>query len=283
MERSSAFVRNADGTVNLDQSGRSGRDLALYGAQARARFKLSEKTKLTLAVADLYFSGTQFITPIQVFGTQLQLPVTVTIPASGATPAQTLTTQVSIPRDFLVPGNSNLGLSLSSTNATNRDGRLSSGYNLVDVIGRLDLTHSKRFPVMLLLDFVTNTQTHDVVAAGANLSNIFLNNDEKNGYWAELQVGKTRERGDLLFGYTFIRIEKDAVLTPFNYSDLIQASDIRTHRFNVSYAADPRVVLTLTGLVTQRANGLAGVFGINPPGSLNRPTTRLQFDTIFRF
>jgi hypothetical protein len=136
---------------------------------------------------------------------------------------------------------------------------------------------------MLLLDFVTNTQTHPVAVAGANDSTIFLNNDEKSGYWAELQVGKTRERGDLLFGYTFIRIEKDAVLTPFNYSDLIQQSDIRTHRFNMSYAADPRVVLTLTGIVTKRANGLAGVFGTNPPGSLNHPTTRLQFDTIFRF
>jgi hypothetical protein len=283
MERSSAFVRNADGTVSLDQSGRSGRDLALYGAQLRARFKLSEKTKLTLSAADLFFSGTQFITPIQFFGGLLQLPVIVTIPASGATPAQLVTSQIIIPRDFLVPGNSNLGVSVANTNATNRDGRLSSGYNLVNVIGRLDFTYSKRFPVMLLLDFVTNTQTHDVGVAGPDNSTIFLNNDEKNGYWAELQIGKTRERGDLLFGYTFIRIEKDAVLTPFNYSDLIQQSDIRTHRFNLSYAADPRVVLTLTGIVTQRANGLLGVFGTNPPGSLNRPTTRIQFDTIFRF
>lgn len=283
LERSSAFVRNQDGTVNFDQSGREGRDLALYGAQLRARFKLSEKARLTLSIADLFFSGTQFITPIQSFGSQLQLPVSITIPANGATPAHTITTQVSIPRDLLVAGNGNLGLSVASTNATNRDGRLSSGYNLLDVITRLELSHSKRFPVMMLLDFVTNTQTHDVAVAGANNSTVFLNNDEKNGYWAELQVGKTRERGDLLFGYTFIRIEKDAVLTPFNYSDLIQQSDIRTHRFNLSYAADPRVVLTLTGIVTQRANGLVGVFGVDPPGSLNRPTTRLQLDTIFRF
>ena len=283
LERNSAFVRNADGTVNIEQSRRGGRDLALYGAQLRARFELSKKSALTLSVADLFFSGTQFITPIQVFGGQLQLPVTVTIPATAETPAQTLTTQVSIPRDFLVPGNSNLGVSVANTNAIGRDGRLASGYNLVDVIGRLDLTHSKRFPVMLLLNFVTNTQTRDVSIAGPNGATLFLNNDEKHGYWAEVQVGKTRERGDMLFGYTFIRIEKDAVLTPFNYSDLIQQSDIRTHRFSLNYAADPRVVLTLTGIIAGRANGLSGVFGATPQGSLNRPTTRLQFDTVFRF
>lgn len=283
LERNSAFVRNADGTVNIDQSRRGGRDLALYGAQLRARFEPSKKTALTLSVADLFFSGTQFITPIQVFGSQLQLPVNVTIPATATTPAQTLTTQVSIPRDFLVPGNGNLGVSVANTNATGRDGRLASGYNLVDIIGRLDLTHSKRFPVMLLLDFVTNTQTHAVSVAGPDGSTVFLKNDERNGYWAEIQVGKTRERGDMLFGYTFIRIEKDAVLTPFNYSDLIQQSDIRTHRFSLNYAADPRVVLTLTGIIAGRANGLSGVFGATPQGSLNRPTTRLQFDAVFRF
>ena len=94
-------MRNADGTVNIDQSRRGGRDLALYGAQIRARLEPNAKVALNLSVADLYFSGTQFISPVQVFGSQLQLPVTFTIPAGGTTPAQTITTQVSIPRDLL--------------------------------------------------------------------------------------------------------------------------------------------------------------------------------------
>jgi hypothetical protein len=42
-------------------------------------------------------------------------------------------------------------------------------------------------------------------------------------------------------------------------------------------------LLTLTGIITQRPNGLLGVFGATPQGSLNTPTTRLQFDTTFRF
>jgi hypothetical protein len=174
LERNSAFVRNSNGTVNIDQSRRGGRDLALYGAQVRARLEPSAKVALNLSVADLYFSGTQFISPVQVFGSQLLLPVTFTIPASGTTPAQTITTQVSISRDQLVAGNGNLGLTNASNNATNRDGRLSSGYNLVDMLARLELKHSKRFPVTLLFNFVTNTQTHDVVTAGPGGADLLL-------------------------------------------------------------------------------------------------------------
>jgi hypothetical protein len=80
-----------------------------------------------------------------------------------------------------------------------------------------------------------------------------------------------------------VRIEKDAVLTPFNFSDITQQSDMRGHRLGFSYTADPRVILTVTGIVTERPTGLFGAFGNTPPGSLNRATTRLQLDTIFRF
>ena len=283
LERNSAFVRNSNGTVNIDQSRRGGRDLALYGGQVRARLEPSSKVALSLSLADLYFSGTQFISPVQVFGNQLLLPVTFTIPASGTTPAQTITTQVSISRDLLVAGNGNLGLTNASNNATNRDGRLASGYNLVDMLARLELKHSKRFPVALLFDFVTNTQTHAVVTAGPGGADLLLPNNEKHGFWGEVQVGSTKARGDMQFGYTFLRIQKDAVLTPFNFSDVTQQSDMRGHRLQFSYAADPRVTFAVTGIVTERPNGVLGPFGITPPGSLNRPTTRLQFDTVIKF
>jgi hypothetical protein len=50
-----------------------------------------------------------------------------------------------------------------------------------------------------------------------------------------------------------------------------------------NYTADSHVALTLTGFIGQRPNGLLGVFGATPVGSLNGATTRLQFDTTFRF
>jgi len=284
LERQAAFMLGADGRLNRDASRRGGRDLALYGAQARTRLALNAKSVLTLSAADLYFSGTQFITPAQFFGGQLQVPVTITIPATATNPAQTVTGFAVISRDLLVAGGG-LGISSANTNAVNRDGRLASGFNLVDLIGRLEFTHSKRFPVTLLFNFVTNTQAHDVVvAAGAGGAvNRIIENNENHGYWAEIQAGQARERGDLLFNYTFIRIEKDAVLTPFNFSDIVQPSDVRAHRMIFTYTADPRVTLSLTGIVSQHPHGLTGAFGTTPAGSLNRPTMRLQLDTVFRF
>ena len=283
LERNSAFVRNLDGTINIEQSRRDGRDLALFGGQLRTRIEPSKKVALTLGIADLYFAGTQFISPIQVFGPQLFLPLTFTIPASGTTPAQTITTQVAVARDLLVAGHANLGLTTLSNNALNRDGRLASGFNLVDIISRLEFKHSERFPVTIILNLVTNTQTHDVVRAGPSGADLILPNHENQGFWGEVQVGSTKARGDMLFGYTFFRVEKDAVLTPFNFSDVTQQSDMRAHRLAFSYAVDPRVTFSITGIVTQRANGLLGPFLPTPPGSLNRATTRLQFDTIIRF
>lgn len=283
LERNAAFVLNADGTVDLSASRRGGRDLALYGAQARALFEPSKRIALTLSAADLYFNGTQFITPVQFFGPNVQFPVAVTIPASGTTPARTVTAQVSIPRDFLTAGNTTLGVSTATNNATNRDGRLSSGFNLVDLIARLDLRHSERWPAVLLFNYVRNTQAHAVVAAGPGGADVLLPNDENDGVWAEFQIGRTQKRGDTQFGYTFIRIEKDAVLTPFNASDIGFQSDSRVHRFSATYTADPRVLLVFTGFVSQRANGLLGPFATTPPDSLDRTLTRLQFDTIFRF
>jgi hypothetical protein len=66
-------------------------------------------------------------------------------------------------------------------------------------------------------------------------------------------------------------------------SDMLQPSDTRLHRVIFNYTADPRVVFSFAGIINQRPHGLPGAFGTTPPGSLNRPTTRLQFDTTFRF
>ena len=90
-------------------------------------------------------------------------------------------------------------------------------------------------------------------------------------------------RGDVTLNYTFLRVEKDAILSPFNGSDLGQSTDMRVHRFIVGYALDPRVAVTLTGFFTSRPNGLLGAFAQTPSGSLDRTLTRLQFDTILRF
>ncbi|MDQ3181054.1 MAG: putative porin [Acidobacteriota bacterium] len=293
LERGTTFVRNANSTINIEESERGGRDLGLFGAQLQARFALSSKNNLTLSATNLHFANTNAINPIQVFGNNLQLPVTITIPATATTPAQTVTGVVNIPREFLVSGNGNLGLSAATNNAVNRNGRLASGYNLVDLMAQFEFRQYRHNPMTLILNYVRNTQTRDVVVADSAGNNVFLPNNDNDGVWAEFRIQNLRKTrgndfntpvsGDFLFSYTFLRIEKDAVLTPFNWDDLIQGSDIRGHRLFFGYTVDPRVTFNFTALFNQRANGLLGAFGTNPPGSLNRNTNRIQIDTVFKF
>ena len=293
LERGTTFVRNADGTINLGESLRNGRDLGLFGAQLQSRFALSSKTSLTLSAANLHFTNTDAINPVQVFGNNLQLPVTITIPATATTPAQTITGVALISREFLVSGNGNLGLSAGTNNAVSRNGRLASDFNLIDLIAQLDFRQYQYNPLTFIFNYVRNTQTHDVIVADSAGGNRALTNNENDGVWAEFRFQNLRKQrgndfntpvsGDMLFSYTFLRIEKDAVLTPFNWDDLIQGSDISGHRLFFSYTVDPRVSFNLTGLFNKRLNGLNGAFGTNPPGSLNRFTNRIQVDTVFRF
>jgi TolA-binding protein len=291
LERNAAFVVGADGRIDFEQSRRGGRDLALYGGQARIELAPTADSLLRLAVTDNFYSGTQFINPAQFLGPNLQLPVTVNIPETDGAPARTVTGQVSIPRDLLVSGNANLGLSTATNNALNSDGRLASGFNLLDFYGQLELNRRGRWPLLAIVNYVKNTQARDFFAVGTGNSRLLVENDEDQGFWAEFQIGRDllrlrpeeTRRGDLLFNYTYALIEKDAVLTPFNFSDFIQQSDVRAHRFIVAYAVDPRVSLSLTGIFSRRANGLLGPFVVTPPGSLDRALTRLQLDTTFRF
>ena len=137
-----------------------------------------------------------------------------------------------------------------------------AGFNLVDFLGNLTWQASGRFPVSFLFDYVHN-------ATGRV-------RDEKDGYWVGAQVGQAREKGDWLFGYTFTRIEQDAVLVPFNFSDIL-ASNSRVHMPTAAYQIAGGVTLQWTGLFSQRANKVV----VTSP--FDRYLNRMQFDVIYKF
>ena len=137
-----------------------------------------------------------------------------------------------------------------------------AGFDLVDFLGNLTWQASGRFPVTFTFDFVHNAT--DRVR------------DEKNGYWVGGQVGQAREKGDFLFGYYFTRIEQDAVLVPFNFSDIL-ASNSRAHMPTFAYQVANGVTLQWTGLFSQRVNPVV----LNSP--FNRFLNRMQFDVIYKF
>lgn len=137
-----------------------------------------------------------------------------------------------------------------------------AGFNLLDVLGNLSWQATSRFPVTFTFDYVHNL-TGRV-------------RDEKNGYWVGALVGQAKEKGDWLFGYYFTRIEQDAVLVPFNFSDIL-ASNSRVHMPTVGYQIANNVTAQWTGLFSQRANKVV------PVSPENRYLNRMQFDVIYKF
>ena len=158
----------------------------------------------------------------------------------------------------------------SNTNTTAPGNRFASKFGLLDLIGRLDInTGLSRWPLMLQIDFVNNTR------ACANVSLTTCNPKDRSGWWAEAQLGRTREPHDINLGYTFIRIEREAVLAAFNFSDLRQPTNVVNHRLNFGYQAYRNITLNYT-LLVGRALATA-----------TRPTEpwlkRMQFDVAYKF
>ena len=136
-----------------------------------------------------------------------------------------------------------------------------AGFNLLNILGNVTWQVQK-YPVTFTFDYVHNLT--DRV------------NDEKSGYWVGGQLGQTREKGDWLAGYYFARIEQDAVLVPFNFSDIL-ASNSRVHMPTFSYQVASGVTAQWTGLFSQRVNKVV------PLSPFNRYLNRMQFDVIYRF
>jgi hypothetical protein len=149
---------------------------------------------------------------------------------------------------------------------TNRLERTSAGavigyaseFNLVDVIVQADLETGRRaYPVTLLADLVTNT--------GA------ANGSEDTGVWLVAGYGRAAEPKTYAVIYTFARIERDAVVSTFNFSD-IPHTNSRVHMVGLSYMPVRRVNLDATAIFSNVLDG--------PPEPW---LTRLQVDARFTF
>lgn len=145
-------------------------------------------------------------------------------------------------------------LDARNTNRVNGGGTgFVSGFNLVDVIADATFATSKKdYPVTLTADFVKNLD-----AVGG----------DDSGLWIETQYGAAESLKTWSLGYTFSRIEEEAVLSPFLFDDMLGTNAIM-HLATASYVPlrNTNIDLTL-------------IFGkwINPRPDYNPNTlTRVQ-------
>jgi hypothetical protein len=148
----------------------------------------------------------------------------------------------------------------------------------LDTIMKLDLDTNPRFPTTIIFNFVNNVR----------------GSRERSAYWAEATVGRTKEAGDMQFGYAFIRVEKDAVIGAWNESDMRSNTNVRNHRLNFDYLFKGNVTAKFTAWIGQLPNPLDNV-DLVPVGVRNRCKgtdvsgcedpylKRLQFDITYKF
>jgi hypothetical protein len=175
--------------------------------------------------------------------------------------------------------------SLNNTNTLKTSGCASGSspcyaykFAYLDAIMKLDIDATPRFPVALLFNFVNNTRGPK----------------ERSGYYTELTVGKTKDPKDVQFGYTLIRLEKDAVIAAFNDSDFTASTNIRTHRLQFAYQVKSNLTLQFTSFIGTLANPLMNTSEV-PPGVRSQCTAsnisvckglylkRQQFDLVYKF
>lgn len=190
-----------------------------------------------------------------------------TTPATGALPLNATGFQNSV----LITTQTGIvtvgGQPISTGVKTVTDTQFASKFGLLDAIARFDITTpAKRWPIALIGDFVQNTE------ACANLSNFrtapantstatysealsaSCDPSQRRGYWAEGRFGRAQDKGDLQFAYTRMFIEREAVLTVFNASDIRQGSNVSQHRVEVLYQALDNVQFAFTGFLGRPLN-----------------------------
>jgi hypothetical protein len=221
-----------------------GSDGVLFGGQAQTDWQFSNVVSANFNVS--YYAWNR---PDQI------------VPALGAA-----TTQVNggITNGAGVTGNQNGALGTTNRIVRNAAGvpiGFLAGFHLVDFLGNITW-QVKRYPVTVTFDYVHNAT--DRV------------DDEKDAFWVGGQIGQTKEKGGWLAGYYFTRIDQDAVLVPFNFSDIL-GSNSRAHMPTFAYQVANNVTLQWTGLFSQRANKIV------PLSPFNRYLNRMQFDMIYKF
>jgi hypothetical protein len=111
-----------------------------------------------------------------------------------------------------------------------------SDFNLVDVIAQATLASGNAdYPIRLQADWVTNTRAAT---------------PDDTGLWLLAGVGRAARPGAWAATYTWARIEEEAVLSTFNFSDIPQ-TNTWMNMFALSYMPVPRCNLDFTAILTR--------------------------------
>lgn len=158
-----------------------------------------------------------------------------------------------------------LALTNANTNLLTRDAAglvtgFASEFNLIDTIATgTVVTRWPNYPVTLLADFVRNVDAAT---------------DQDTGAWVTAGVGRAATPKTAAFTYTYGRIEQDAVMRTFNFSD-IPGTNVSMNMLAASYMPAPRLNIDFTTILTKPL--------VSTPGPAANMLTRIQLDARVTF
>ncbi len=181
------------------------------------------------------------------------------------------------------------GTPISTGVKTVTDAQFASKFALLDSIARFDIqTPKERWPIALIGDYVQNLEAcanlNTLRAVPANTTTATYSQsvstpcvaNQRRAYWAEARFGRAQNKGDWQFAYTRMFIEREAVVSVFNASDIRQGSSTSQHRAEVLYQALGNVQLGFTGFLGRPLN----LGNSKPPENILQ---RYQFDAVYKF
>ena len=259
-----------------------GSDAFIAGGQIQTRWTFGSRVNVGTHIAALNFRNPDFIA---------QAHSTTGAPTSGV--ANTAT------------GNQP-NTNCVRTNTTNQVVGYCSHFFYLDWVTTVSVnTGYNRWPINLTFDFNNNTRATRIIQRGTASPTGQVSNPERSAYWAEIQFGRLSEVEDIQFGYTFARVERDAVITAFNESDFRAGSNLRQHRLNFNYRWFNNVTLNYAIWLGKVANpsdafsGTGGAIALIPGGKRAQAGSacnvspfadckdnvlkRMQFDIIYTF
>jgi hypothetical protein len=173
--------------------------------------------------------------------------------------------------------------SLNNANTLKKSGSTVTGYAYkfayMDTNLKLDMNINPRFPATVLFNFVSNTRGPK---------------GKRSAYWTEVSFGKQKEVKDVQFGYTYVDIDRDAILGAFNESDLRSSTNVQNHRLMFGYMFSGAIQGQFTTWIGKLKDPLANpelvpsklrgaCTGTNSSSCRDPYLKRLQFDLIYKF
>jgi len=162
-----------------------------------------------------------------------------------------------------------------------------------------------RLPLNLLLEYENNLNAaphpYDYTATGIGSTSTPNQNlgKQSHAYEADISLGQLKKKGDIQFGYAFLRLEQDAVIASWAESDQRAPTNTLQHRFYGLWRVAPNTTASFTwwhgrSLDPYLENAALGPgmkvsttpgVGVLVPGSgAAEPwLNRLQFDIVYTF